>query len=151
MKIFLLFLSVLLPLQEESDVLRSRAAELLELVQKNSTTKALAYVDEESKDRFLELWGKGIPAYKIGDVYVNGDAGEVLTTIRRNFPVELSADPLWIDVPLTMNWVRKNGEWLLHIPEFDRSKTPFGSPFVLPPPPPPPPAGAQTGNEKQQQ
>ena len=121
MKIVALLLGLVLPLADEIEALKVRATALLELVVKKSTDEALLYVDEESKERFLELWGKGIPSYKIGDIRVTEDRGQVIADIEHKVPFINS-----MMAPLPMEWVRKDGEWFLHIPDWDRTITPFG-------------------------
>jgi hypothetical protein len=135
MKVFLLLMSLFLPLTEESEALKVRATALLELVLKGSPNKALVYVDDDSKDRFLELWGKGIPSYKIEDVRVNGDQAQVIAKIKHSLPNEFS-----IDISHQMDWVLKNGEWFLHVPDWDRTLTPFGR-IMIPDTQPPPAPG----------
>jgi hypothetical protein len=146
MTAFLILVSILLPMKEETDVLKARATAVLELVLKGSANQALPYVDDESKDRFLLLWGKGIPQYEITDVRVKDDQGQVIAKIKHPLPFDFS-----MDIPTQMDWVRKNGEWFLHIPDWDRTITPFGAPGVPPLPntatspdsPPVPGAGKQ--------
>ena len=121
MKILILLIGFLLPATEESEALRARSTALLELVVKHSLSNALAYVDEDSKDRFLELWGKGVPAYEISEVRVTGDQGQVIIKIDRALLFDRS-----MKVSVPMDWVRKNREWFLHVPDWDRLQTPFG-------------------------
>jgi len=71
MKVLVLFLSLLLPVRQESEALKARVTALLDLLTNKSMVASLAYVEEDSKDFSLELWTNGFPPHQIMDLQVS--------------------------------------------------------------------------------
>ena len=70
MKVLVLFLSLLLPVRQESEALKARVTALLDLLTNKSMVASLAYVEEDSKDFWLELWKNGFPPHQVMDLPV---------------------------------------------------------------------------------
>ena len=129
MKVLVLFLSLLVPARQESEALKARVTALLDLLTNKSMVASLAYVEEDSKDFWLELWKNGFPPHQIMDLQVSENEAHVELQIERRFPYPGGGGEAVFQVPLQLDWFRNDGgQWLVRLPKPDkRVVTPFGT------------------------
>ena len=124
MKVLVLFLSLLLPVRQESEALKARVTTLLDLLTKRSMVASLAYVEEDSKNPWLELWKNGFPPYKFMDLQISENEAFVMLQIERRFPFPGGdGGEAVFQVPLRLDWVRNDGQWLVRLPKPDRAQS----------------------------